>query len=107
MRPSSTDLPLDPIETASRDAIQALQLERLRRSLAHAYENVPHYKKAFDAKGVHPYDLKQLSDLRHFPFTAKQDLRDNYPFGMFAVPREKVLRIIYDEFRREYSSSIT
>jgi phenylacetate-CoA ligase len=84
---------LDPIEIASRDEIEALQLLRLKWSLKHAYENVPHYKKAFDAKGVHPYDLKQLSDLRHFPFTVKQDLRDNYPFGMFAVPREKVLRI--------------
>ena len=70
---------LDPIEIASRDEIEALQLLRLKWSLKHAYENVPHYRKAFDAKGVHPYDLKQLSDLRHFPFTAKQDLRAYYP----------------------------
>jgi phenylacetate-CoA ligase len=84
---------LDPIEVASRDEIEALQLQRLKWSLKHAYENVPHYKRAFDAKGVYPYDLKELSDLRNFPFTVKQDLRDNYPFGMFAVPREKVLRI--------------
>src|SRR5690349_5030282 len=84
---------LDPIEIASRDEIEALQLKRLKWSLRHAYENVPHYRKVFDAKGVHPDDLKDLSDLRKFPFTVKQDLRDNYPFGMFAVPREKVLRI--------------
>ncbi len=84
---------LEPIETASRDEVQALQLQRLRWTLQHAYDNVPHYKKAFDAKGVHPGDLKQLSDLSKFPFTVKKDLRDNYPFGMFAVPREKVARI--------------
>lgn len=84
---------LEPIETASRDEVQALQLQRLRWTLQHAYDNVPHYKKAFDAKGVHPSDLKQLSDLSKFPFTVKKDLRDNYPFGMFAVPREKVARI--------------
>lgn len=84
---------LEPIETASRDEVQALQLQRLRWTLQHAYDNVPHYKKAFDAKGVHPGDLKQLSDLSKFPFTAKKDLRENYPFGMFAVPREKVARI--------------
>ncbi|MGI3126619.1 phenylacetate--CoA ligase PaaK [Nitratireductor sp. PBL-C9] len=84
---------LDPIEIASRDEIQALQLVRLKWSLRHAYENVPHYKKRFDAAGVHPDDLKQLSDLSKFPFTVKTDLRDNYPFGMFAVPREKVARI--------------
>lgn len=84
---------LDPIEIASRDEIQALQLVRLKWSLRHAYENVPHYKKSFDAAGVHPDDLQQLSDLSKFPFTVKTDLRDNYPFGMFAVPREKVARI--------------
>ncbi|WP_295806083.1 phenylacetate--CoA ligase PaaK [uncultured Nitratireductor sp.] len=84
---------LDPIEIASRDEIQALQLVRLKWSLNHAYENVPHYRKSFDAAGVHPDDLKQLSDLSKFPFTVKTDLRDNYPFGMFAVPREKVVRI--------------
>ena len=84
---------LDPIEIASRDEIQALQLVRLKWSLNHAYENVPHYRKSFDAAGVHPDDLKELSDLSKFPFTVKTDLRDNYPFGMFAVPREKVVRI--------------
>ena len=84
---------LDPIETASRDEIAALQLERLKWSLAHAYDNVPHYKKAFDAAGVHPDHLTSLEDLAKFPFTVKQDLRDNYPFGMFAVPREDVARI--------------
>ncbi|HEX7867075.1 MAG TPA: phenylacetate--CoA ligase PaaK [Variovorax sp.] len=84
---------LEPIETASRDEIAALQLARLRTTLQRAYENVPHYRKAFDAKGVHPDDLKSLADLSKFPFTVKSDLRDNYPFGMFAVPREKVARI--------------
>ena len=84
---------LEPIETASRDEIAALQLERLRATLAHAYENVPHYRRAFDAKGVHPADLKQLSDLSKFPFTVKSDLRDHYPFGLLAVPREKLARI--------------
>lgn len=84
---------LDPIEIASRDEISALQLERMKWSLAHAYNNVPHYKASFDAAGVHPDDLKTLSDLAKFPFTLKQDLRDNYPFGMFAVPRENVSRI--------------
>ena len=84
---------LDPIEIASRDEISALQLERMRWSLNHAYDNVPFYKASFDAAGVHPDDLKSLSDLSKFPFTVKQDLRDNYPFGMFAVPREKLARI--------------
>ena len=84
---------LDPIETASRDEIQALQLQRLRWSLQHAYDNVPHYRKAFDEKGVHPSDLKTLADLSKFPFTYKKDLRDNYPFGMFAVPRNQVMRV--------------
>ena len=84
---------LEAIETASRDEVQALQLERLRWSLQHAYENVAHYRQAFDAKGVHPSDLKTLADLAKFPFTTKQDLRANYPFGLFAVPREQVARI--------------
>ncbi|SAI68050.1 phenylacetate-coenzyme A ligase [Bordetella ansorpii] len=84
---------LDPIEHASRDEIQALQLERLKWTLNHAYHNVPHYKRAFDERGVHPDDLKQLSDISKFPFTVKKDLRDNYPFGMFAVPRERVSRV--------------
>ncbi|WP_298981849.1 phenylacetate--CoA ligase PaaK [uncultured Roseibium sp.] len=84
---------LEPIETASRDEISALQLKRLQWSVAHAYENVPLFKQRFDAKGVHPSDLKQLADLSKFPFTTKSDLRDNYPFGLFAVPREKISRI--------------
>ena len=84
---------LEPIEAASRDEITALQLARLRTTLERAYENVAHYRKAFDAKGVHPSDLKQLGDLSKFPFTVKKDLRDNYPFGLFAVPREQVCRI--------------
>ncbi|WP_370206209.1 phenylacetate--CoA ligase PaaK [Pararhodobacter marinus] len=84
---------LEPIETASRDEIAALQLERLKWSLRHAYENSPFYRKRFDDHGVHPDDLKTLADLAKFPFTVKTDLRDNYPFGMFAVPREKIARI--------------
>ena len=84
---------LDPIEIASRDEIEALQLERLKWSLAHAYANVPHYTASFDAAGVHPHDLHSLADLAKFPFTVKQDLRNNYPFGMFAVPRDQVARI--------------
>ena len=84
---------LDPIEIASRDEIEALQLTRLKWSLRHAYENVPFYKTSFDDADVHPGDLKSLSDLSKFPFTVKQDLRANYPFGMFAVPREQVARI--------------
>ncbi|WP_108659015.1 phenylacetate--CoA ligase PaaK [Acuticoccus kandeliae] len=84
---------LDPIEIASRDEIAALQVERLKWSLAHAYANVPHYRARFEAAGVHPDDLTSLDDLARFPFTRKSDLRDNYPFGLFAVPREKVARI--------------
>ena len=84
---------LEHIETASRDEIAALQLERMQWTLKHAYENVPHYKKTFDEKGVHPDDLKTLADLAKFPFSTKIDLRDNYPFGLFAVPRNKVARV--------------
>ena len=84
---------LDPIEVASRDEIEALQLQRMKWSLSHAYNNVPMYKKRFDEKGVHPDDLKSLKDLSKFPFTVKDDLRDNYPFGMFAVPREKIRKV--------------
>jgi len=84
---------LEPIETASRDELSSLQLSRLRWSLKHAYDNVPHYRRAFDRAGVHPEDCKTLADLVRFPFTVKTDLRDNYPFGMFAVPRENVVRI--------------
>jgi phenylacetate-CoA ligase len=84
---------LDPIEIASRDEIAALQLARLKRTLRHVYDNVPHYRKAFDAAGVHPDDLHALADLARFPFTTKADLRANYPFGMFAVPHERVVRV--------------
>ena len=84
---------LHAIETASRDEIVALQTERLKWTLRHVYANVPHYKAAFDAAGVHPDDFRSLTDLARFPFTNKQDLRDNYPYGMFAVPREEVVRI--------------
>jgi phenylacetate-CoA ligase len=84
---------LEPIERASVDELRALQLGRLRWSLRHAYLNVPHYRAAFDAAGVHPEDCRELSDLAKFPFTTKAELRDNYPYGMFAVPREQVSRI--------------
>ncbi|PCH98791.1 MAG: phenylacetate--CoA ligase [Rhodobacteraceae bacterium] len=84
---------LEPIETASRDEIIALQLARLKKSVAHAYHNVAHYKAAFDEAGVHPDDIKSLADLAKFPFTVKQDLRANYPFGMFAVPQSEISRI--------------
>ena len=90
---SSEARALEPIETASRDEIEALQLQRLRWTVQHAYDNVPHYRQAFDAKGVHPSDLRELKDIAKFPFTVKKDLRDNYPFGMFAVPREQVARV--------------
>jgi len=81
---------LDPIEIASRDEIAALQLGRLKASLRRAYDHVAHYRAAFDQAGVHPDDLRELSDLAKFPFTTKDDLRRHYPFGMFAVPRQQV-----------------
>lgn len=84
---------LDPIEIASIDEIRALQLRRMQWSLQHAYANVPMYRQRFDAAGVHPDDLVSLADLAKFPFTYKNDLRDNYPFGLFAVPREQIVRI--------------
>jgi len=88
-----TGAALHPIEVASRDEIAALQLDRLRWSLAHAYGNVPHYRAAFGAAGVKPGDLVTLDDLRNFPFTTKADLRANYPYGMFAVPQDQIRRI--------------
>ncbi len=91
--PSSGTAAAKAIEFASRDEIAALQLERMRKSLAHSYANVAHYKQAFDAAGVHPSDLETLADLAKFPFTGKEDLRQNYPFGMFAVPMDQVARI--------------
>src|SRR6187399_3355462 len=84
---------MDEAERASRDEMAALQTRRLAWTLAHAYDNVAHYKKAFDKAGVHPKDFRQLADLAKFPFTVKTDLRDNYPFNMFAVPREKLVRV--------------
>ena len=84
---------LEPIEKASRDELQALQLQRMQWSLQHAYDNVPHYRKKYDAAGVHPGDLKRLSDLAKFPFTTKLDLRDTYPYGMFATPMRDVVRV--------------
>ena len=84
---------LDRIENASRDEIAAVQLERMQWSVRHAYENSPFYRRRFDQHGVHPDDLRSLADLAKFPFTVKQDLRDTYPFGMFAVPRERLCRI--------------
>jgi phenylacetate-CoA ligase len=83
----------EAIETASRDEISALQLQRLQWSVRHTYDNVAHFKAKCAAKGVHPDDLKTLSDLAKFPFTTKLDLRDNYPFGLFAVPRDQVVRV--------------
>lgn len=91
LTPSPKDL--DPIEIASRDEIAALQLSRMKKSLKHAYENSPFYRQRFDEHGVHPDDLKTLADLARFPFTTKQDLRDTYPFGMFAVPQSRLVRV--------------
>src|SRR5690349_23062202 len=84
---------LEPIETASRDEIVALQTERLKWTLRHVYDNVAAYRKKFEAAGVTPADFKTIEDLAKFPFTTKHDLRDNYPFGLFAVPQDKVSRI--------------
>jgi phenylacetate-CoA ligase len=85
--------PLEPIETARAEALRALQLERLQWSLRHAYDNVPHYRRKFDAAGVKPGDCRSLEDLARFPFTTKADLRDTYPFGLFAVPMDRIVRI--------------
>lgn len=90
-QPSPADL--EPIETASRDEISALQLERLKWSLQHTYDNVEPYRKRCEQNGVHPDDLKTLGDLAKFPFMTKTDLRDHYPFGLFAVPREQISRL--------------
>src|SRR5581483_8779676 len=89
LAPKRSDL--EAIEKASRDEVEALQLERIKWSVKHAYDNVAHYRAAFDAAGVHPGDIRRLSDLSRLPFTSKDDLRKNYPFGMFAMPREQVL----------------
>ena len=84
---------IEPIEKAGVDELRALQLERLRWSLKHSYDNVAHYRKAFDAAGTRPEDLRQLGDLAKFPFTTKFDLRENYPFGMFAAPMKDIVRV--------------
>ena len=84
---------LEPIETASRDEIAALQLSRMQNSFGRAYEHSPFYRRHFEEHGVHPDDLKSLEDLAKFPFTVKDHLRENYPFGMFSVPREKLARL--------------
>lgn len=84
---------LEPIESASRDELRSLQTRRLRWSLRHAYEHVEHYRRSFDAAGVHPDDLRDPSDLGRFPLMGKSELRDHYPFGLFAVPRERVIRL--------------
>ena len=88
-----SDLPLEPIEKAPPAELRRLQLERLQRSLALAYDKVPHYRRKFDAAGVKPQDCKSLADLARFPFTTKADLRETYPFGMFAVPMDRIVRI--------------
>ncbi len=84
---------LEPIEAASRDELLALQFDRLKRTLHAAYERIPHYRKKFDSAGVHPSDFNRASDIARFPFTTKDDLRQNYPFGMFAVPMDEIVRI--------------
>lgn len=84
---------MEHIETASVDELRSVQLKRLKKTLKHAYENNPVYKKKFDQIGIHPEDCQSLEDLAKFPFTTKSDLRDNYPFGMFSVPREQIVRV--------------
>src|SRR3954463_5993252 len=84
---------LDPAERMGVDELRALQLERLQWSLRHAYENVPHYRRAFDAAGVHPEDCRELADLARFPTTSKADLRENYPFGCCPAPKQQVRRV--------------
>src|SRR3982751_994838 len=93
MTMASTSPELDQAERASRDEMTALQTKRLAATLARVYDNVAHYREAFDGAGVHPADFRELSDLARFPFTVKTDLRDNYPFNMFAVPREQLVRV--------------
>ena len=90
---AGTNVILDREETMSRDELEALQLSRLQHTVAYAYERVPLYKRKFDDAGIHPNDLRELSDLGNFPFTTKDDLREEYPFGMFAVPQNQVARV--------------
>jgi len=91
--PTGNPIELEPIERATIDELRAVQLRRLRWSLRHAYDNVPHYREAFDEAGTHPDDCRELADLARFPFTTKAHLREHYPFGMFAVPRERIARL--------------
>ena len=84
---------MEKIETVSIDELRSIQLQRMKKMLQHAYQNSPVYQKKFDEAGVHPDDFNTLEDLAKFPFTTKQDLRDNYPFGMFAVPQEQIVRV--------------
>src|SRR5262249_40988598 len=93
IRHSEATSELESIERASEDELRSLQLERLRWSLQPTYQNVATYRRKCELTGIHPDDLRSLDDLRHFPFTTKEDLRVNYPFGMFAVPRDEVVRI--------------
>ncbi len=93
MTTSPNEAILEPIERASCDEVQALQLQRLQWSVRHTYDNVAPFRAKCDAKGVHPDDLKQLSDLSLFPFMTKADLRDHYPFGLFAAPRDQIIRL--------------
>jgi len=88
-----SDFPLEPIEKAPLADLRRLQLERLKWSLTHAYENVPHYRRKFEAAGVKPADCRSLADLARFPFTTKADLRETYPFGLFAVPMDRIVRV--------------
>ncbi len=91
--PMNLENRFDPVERGDVAALRDLQFDRMRWSLTHAYNTVPHYRQSFDAAGVHPYDLRTLDDLKHFPFTVKNDLRDNYPFGMIATPMRDVVRV--------------
>ncbi len=92
MKPGQGGAP-DAVEWASRDEIEALQLQRLQSTLKRVYDHVPAMRAKFDGCGAHPSEVKSLADLARFPFTTKADLRDNYPFGLFAVPREKIVRL--------------
>ena len=83
----------EQIETASREQIRAIQLERMKKQIRFTYDNVPHYKKKMDDAGVHPDDIQKLEDIQHIPFSTKVDMRENYPYGLFAVPMEKIVRI--------------
>lgn len=93
MSPSQTERPIEPIEKAGAEDLQTLQTKRLQWSLRYTYDHVPHYQQKFHAAGVTPNDLRELTDLQRFPFTTKDDFRENYPCGMFAVPRNEIVRM--------------